>query len=329
MKSLFLAVSLLGCGATPTSPPAKLSKPLETASLTAITQGPGARWAIVGSPRAVFTGPLAPYANKLLPAAGLDKLRTRLGFDLRAASSALMVGFAATTVYGARLPDGTAPSAALEAFEKRAIPPLERSTPLPDLVRVVGGLPSGTRGSAVGMWSPLGDAIVAESGRLGPAVAAMALAAGKLSPERALANDKTLGPLLRWGGSAEITLVARCPVAEAIGLQATAGEKSNVLLQECLGVGVTFHSASAGKLTVTTRITGAWGKDAALAEDEVRATIARVAESDVGRVLGFRDAKSEVHATSDAIDATLTLDASVFADGLGRVLSQQIGDATK
>lgn len=328
MKSIVLLLvgGLVGCGATATPKAKPTSKPLETTSLTAITQGPGARWAIVGSPRAVFNGPLSPYANKLLPTAGLDKLRTRLGFDLRSAPAAVMVGFAATTVYAARLPDGTAPSAALEAFEKRAIPPLERSTPRPDLVRVIGGLPSGTRGSAVGLWSSHGDAIVAESGRLGPAVTAMALAAGKLSPDRSLAHDKTLGPLLTWATTAEIAIVARCPLAETIN---AGGDKHNVLLEECLGVGVAFRSAAAGKLAVMTRIMGAWGKDTTLAEEEVRATIARVAESDVGRVLGFRDAKSDVHATSESIDATVTVDAGVFAEGLGRVLSQQIGDATK
>jgi hypothetical protein len=321
-----LVVALvIGCGATPkAAPPKPKSPPLDTASLTAITQGPGARWAIVGSPRAVFSGPLAPYANKLIPGAGLDKLQARLGFDLRKASSAAMVGFAATTFYAARLPDGVAPSAPLEAFEKRAIPPFEKSAPRPDLVRVIAALPSGTKGSAVGMWSSHGDAIVAESGRLGPALASMALAAGKLARERSLASDKTFGPLLLWASSAELAVIARCPLGDV-----EASEKDNVLFQECFGVGVAFRSAGAGKLTIATRITGAWGKDQKLAEDEVRATIARVAEADVGRVLGIRDAKVEVSAKGDAIDATLTVDAGVFTEGLGRVLAPQIGDATK
>ncbi len=329
MRAAAFALVLLGCGPPHRAePPKPKSAPLDTSSLTAITQGPGARWAVVGSPRAIFSGPLAPHASKLVPGAGLDKLQARFGFDLRAASSAVMVGFAATTFYAARLPDGTAPTPALEAFEKRLLAPIERSTPRPDLVRVIGGLPMGVRGSAVGMWSSRGDAIVAESGRLGPAVAAMALAAGKLSPDRSLARDKTLGPLLAWAGTADVTVLARCPLAEALGGTAD-DEKDNVLLQECLGVAIAFRAGAPGKLTVAARISGAWGKDAAIAEDELRATLARVSASDVGRVLGIRDAKSEVHATATAIDATLTLDAAVFSEGLGRVLSQQIGDATK
>jgi hypothetical protein len=329
VKAAALAIFLLGCGPkAPAAPPKPKSAPLDTSSLTAITQGPGVRWAIVAAPQKIFTGPLAPYVSKLLPASGLDKLSVRLGFDLRAASSAVMAGFAATTFYAARLPEGTAPTPALEAFEKRIIPPIEKSNPRPDLVRVIGGMPAGARGSAVGMWSSRGDAIVGESGRLGPAVAAMALAAGKLSAERSLAHDKTLGPLLTWGGNAEVSVLARCPVAEALGGTADA-EKENVLLQECLGVAITFRAGAPGKLLVSARIAGAWGKDAPIAEDELRATLARVAESDVGRVLGIRDAKSEIHATASAIDATLTVDAAVFSEGLGRVLSQQIGDATK
>jgi hypothetical protein len=129
-------------------------------------------------------------------------------------------------------------------------------------------------------------------------------------------------------GNADVSVLARCPVAEALGGTADA-EKDNVLLHECLGVAVAFRSGAPGKLTIAARIAGAWGKDAALAEDELRATLARVSESDVGRVLGIRDGKSEVHATATAIDATLTVDATVFSEGLGRVLSQQIGDATK
>lgn len=322
-----LALALLACSPAkkPEAPKPK-SPPLETASLAAITQGPGARWAIVGAPKTLFTGPLAPYANKLLP--GLDKLKPRLGFDLRASSSAVMVGFAATTFYAARLPDGSPPSGALEAFEKRLLPPLERSSPRPDLVRVLGALPAGARGSAVGMWSSNGDVIAGESGRLGPAVASMALAAGKLSRDRSLSRDKTFGPLLTFVGNASIGVLARCPLAETLGATAS-DEKENVLFQECLGVAVAFRAAGPGKLAILARISGAWGKDAAVAEDELRATLARVAGSDLGRALGIKDALTEVKGAPHAVDATLIVDAAVFADGLGHVLSPQIGDATK
>lgn len=324
-----LSAGLLSCGG-PKAPKKPDLPPLETTSLSAITQGPGARWAIVGSPKALFDGPLAPQLGKLVPKEGLDKLKARLGFDLRASSQALMVGFAATTFYAARLPDGTAPSGPLDAFEKRVIPPLGRANPRPDLVRVWGSMPSGVRGSIAGMWSSRGDAIVGEGGRLGPVLASMALAAGKLSAERALSSDKTFAPLLAWSKPAEIAVLARCPLAEALGGASDVdAPKGNVLLQECFGIGVTLRPGGNGKLSVTARVTGAWGKDAGAASEAMRATFAAVSESDVGRVLGVRDLTPEVTATPEAVEARLAVDAEVFANGLRRVLAAEIDDATK
>lgn len=328
-RSLTLAAALLGCGGPKPVAPKPSGPPLETSSLPAITQGPGARWAIVGAPRALFSGALAPYVNKLVPKQGMDKLQARLGFDLRASASAIMVGYTATTFYAARLPDGTAPSSALEAFEKRIVPPTGKSNPRLDLVRVWGDMPAGAQGSAAGMWSTRGDAIVGEGGRLGPVMVSMALAAGKLAPDRALSRDKTFGPLLTWAGSADIAILARCPLGQTLGAQSAEDAKGNVLFEECFGVGVTIRPAPGGKLAIAARIAGAWGKDAGLAGDEARATIARISDSDLGRALGVRDAKSEIKVTPEAIDATLTIDAQTFTTGLARLLSAELGDATK
>lgn len=328
---LAAALSLVACGGPKPVAPKPEQPPLETTSLPAITQGPGARWAIVASPKALFAGPLGSYVGKLVAKDGLDKLTVRLGFDLRASEQTVMVGFAATTFYGAKLPSGTAPSDALLAFEKRILPPSGRSNPRPDLVRVWGSMPSGVRGSAAGMWSTRGDVIVGEGGRLGPVLASMALAAGKLDKERALSTDKTFAPLLLWSKSAEIALLARCPLAEALG--GTSGDsevpKGNVLLSECFGIGLTLRPGGSGKLSIDARVTGAWGKDASAATEAMRATFASVAESDVGRVLGLRDVTPEVTATADAVDAHVLVDADTFATGLRRVLAAEIGDATK
>ncbi len=327
--SLTLAVALLGCGGPKPVAPKSSGPALETSSLPAITQGPGARWAIVGAPKTLFSGALAPYVNKLVPKQGMDKLQARLGFDLRASPSAIMVGYTATTFYAARLPDGTAPSSPLEAFEKRIIPPTGKSNPRTDLVRIWGDMPAGAQGSAAGMWSSRGDAIVGEGGRLGAVMVSMALAAGKLSSDRALSRDKTFGPLLAWAGNADIAILARCPLSQTLGASSAEDAKGNVLFEECFGIGVTIRPAAAGKLAIAARIAGAWGKDANLAGDETRATISRISESDLGRALGIRDATSEVHVTPDAIDATLTLDAQTFTSGLARILSSELGDATK
>ncbi|MBI2393471.1 MAG: hypothetical protein HYV09_28075 [Deltaproteobacteria bacterium] len=325
MRAVAIALVIAGCGGPKPAAPRPELPPLATTSLGAIAQGPGARWAIVGSPKAVFGGPFGPRVDKIVPKQGLDKLQARLGFDLRATPRALMIGYAATTFYAARLPDGTAPSSALDAFDKRVLPPKGKATPRPDLVRLWGSMPSGVRGSAAGMWSSLGDAIVGEGGRLGPVLASMALATGKRAPERAITADKTFGPLLSWAEPAEIGVVVRCPLAESLG---GVPEGKNVLLQECFGVGLTLRPAPGGKLGIAARVTGAWGKDAPAAAEAMRATFASVAESDLGRVLGLRDAQPTVKATADAVDGELVVDADVFATGLRRVLAAEIDDAT-
>ena len=82
MRATVLALLLLGCGGPKPVAPKSSGPPLETASLTAIAQGPGARWAIVGAPRALFSGPMAAYVNKLIPKEGMDKLQAHgVGHD--------------------------------------------------------------------------------------------------------------------------------------------------------------------------------------------------------------------------------------------------------
>ncbi len=326
-RALACAATLVatGCGEPPKpKPPRAALPPLQTSSLTRIAQGPGATWAIVGSPRAIFGGPLAAPVSRVLPKAGLDRLEAKLGFDVRAVPDGLLVGYRATTFWAVHLPAGTAPSSPLDAFEQRVLPPQGRSTPRPDLVRSWGSLAAGARASMAGMWSTLGDVVVTESGRLGPVTASMALATGKLSPARALAADETFAPLLAWVAGAELAVIARCPLSEAL----VAGEGGNVLMQECFGVGLSLRPAASGKARLAARVTGAWGKDAEAAAASAASILKQLRDSDLGRALGLRDApEAEVRAAADAVDVAITVDAALFAEGLGRLLDAEIGSA--
>ncbi|MGZ3420028.1 MAG: hypothetical protein ACXWUG_14110 [Polyangiales bacterium] len=318
----------IGCSSQPkVVTPKHQLPPLETSSLPAITQGPGAKWALVLMPKAIYSGPLSAPMNKLVPKEGMDTLATRLGFDLRGARDAWMVGYTATTFYAVHLPEGVGPSGVLDSFDKRLITPKGKSNPQPDLARVWGTLAAGTRASAAGMWSSKGDVVVGEGGRLGPVIASMALATGKLSKERSLASDKTFGPLLAWASGAEIALFARCPLAEAMGTGGAAAKEDNALVTECFGAGVTLRP-SKGKLLVSVRVTGLWGKDAGSASDALRATFARLSESDLGRSLGFRDAVVSVKGTPEFVDGEVTVDPEVLAAGLRRLLDSEISAAT-
>jgi hypothetical protein len=329
MRALLLSAMVIGCSSQPKIVAPKQQLPaLETTSLPAITQGPGAKWALTLMPRAIFSGPLATPMNKLVPKQGMDTLATRLGFDLRTANDAWMVGYTATTFYGVHLPEGAGPSAVLDTFDKRLLSPQGKSSPRADLARVWGTLPDGRRASAAGMWSTKGDVVVGEGGRLGPVIASMALATGKLSTERSLASDKTFAPLLVWARGAEIALFARCPLVETIGSpEKSAAKEDNALVSECFGAGVTLRPAK-GKLLVSVRVTGLWGKDEGSAADALRATFARLSESDLGRSLGFRDATFSVKATPELVDGEVTIDPEVLAQGLRRLLDAEISAAT-
>lgn len=324
-----LALAAAACGTpAPARPRPDPPPALPTASIPAILQGPGSRWTLVVTPRRIFSGPLAVAASRLVPKEGLDRLADKLGFDPRASTEALLVEYGATNLWAARLPDGVGPSAPLEAFEKRLLPPRGRATPRPDLVRVWGALPSGARGSAVGIWSTAGDLMIAESGRVGPTVASMALATGKLDRKRALDADATFGPLLAWAKGAELAWLARCPLTATASPESGPGDE-NPVLRECFGAGVTVRPQAAGKIAIAVRVTGAWGADATGAAEVLRATFERIAASDLGRNLGLREVSPTFAPAADAIDAGLVVDGELAARGLRRLLDAEIEEATR
>lgn len=327
----WVAAALLALGAScgpkkgPDRPATDLP-PLLTKSLPGLVQAPRARWVVAGRPEALFSGGLSPWVNAVVPKAGMDRLGTRLGFDLRASREALMVGYPAVTFYAARLPDGASPGAALDAFALRLMPPVTKLTPRPDLERRIGGLAAGGKGSAAAMWSVQGDVIVGEGGRLEPVVSAMAFATGRLRPSLSLAADKTYAPLAAWAGDAPLTLFAVCPLAEVLG---TKPEDAPLTAQECFGAMVTLRPGKEATVDVALRVTGAWGKDKEAAAAEVTAALARIGASDLGKALGLRDAgKATVEATPEAVTARLSVDGKTLATGLVNLLALALKDAT-
>jgi hypothetical protein len=322
--SLLLAVLGVGCGPAKTpAPPPPL--PLETATLSAIAQGPGARWVVTARPRDIAHGPLMAPLSLVVPAAGVDRLSKLVGFEVREAPDALLVGYAGATLYAAHLPTGTSPQGALEAAELRLFPPLGKSTPRPDLVRAWGSTAAGGRASVAAMWSVRGDAIVGESGRLGPVQVAMALATGKLSSARALAKQAPFDALATWAGDAPLAVLGRCPLTELVG-KAAGGGDAPVVLDECDGAAMTFRPAPGGKLVIAIRLAGHWGKDAALAAEETRKILEQVSKSDLGQSLALVDASIEVTGGASSVDATIVASATALATGLRKLVESDVAD---
>ena len=322
--ALGLCAACAACAPARPPPRAELPAPLDTSSLAAFAQGPGARWAIVAHPRAIAVGPLGALVDRLAPAAGVERLSKTLGVDVRAVPDALFVGYAATITYAAHLPSGASPSSALDAFEQRILPPSGRASPRPDVVRAWGSMPSGSRASEVAMFSTRGDAVVAESGRFGPASVAIALATHQLAAGRSLAQQTPFAALAAWAGDAPLAILARCPLGGLLGAESTP-----VFAEECEGAALSVRATADRNVTLAVRVRGHWGGDAAAAEKELAGALAHVTESDLGRALGLRDARIETAATPEAIDARVTLDGATLADGLRRLLAAEVTEVLR
>ncbi len=324
-----LAASLGACGSDPKTPKKPPLPPLETQTLAGVTQGPGARWVIVVQPKAIFGSELATALGRIVPAAGVDRLSEKLGIDVRKVPEALVAGYGGSTFYAARMPEGASPSLPVDAFEKRVLPPNGRNSPRPDIVRVWGTVAAGGRASAAGLWSTNGDMVVGEGGRLGPVLVALALATKKLVPERSLERQEPFKALAAWAKGAPLAIFARCPLDEV--LSGATDAKSPIVSQECDGAALSLRPAEKkGFVVIALHIPGRWGKDAQNASDEVRGVIGRVVESDLGRALGLKDAEpAEVTGTPEAVDAKLTVNALVLAEGVRKLTSAELSEVTK
>jgi hypothetical protein len=326
-----VALVALGSGAVGCSPaktpPKESYPPLETAQLTALSPGPGARWMITARPSALFASTLAAPLSKIVPESGLARLSKLVGFDVKRTPDALFVGYASATLYAAHLPDGTSPGAAVDAFELRILPPSGRASPRPDLVRAWGSTADGARASLVGLWSTKGDAVVGEGGRLGPVTATIALATGKLAPARALSMQAPFVELAKWAEGAEVAMIARCPLSE-LARDTVKGEPP-VVIQECDGAGLTVRPRDGGKVAIAMRVTGRWGKDAEAARNEASAILQQVITSDLGKALGLEDARPIVTSNAGAVDASVELDAMTVAEGLRKLVSADVADLLK
>ena len=329
------SLGFLGCSAAPRTPKAEALPPLETASLARIAQGPGARWEVIVRPKSVFDGALAAPLSRLAPADGFDRLSKRLGFDVRAVPEAIFVGYAGGTFSAAQLPAGASPADALDAFDRRTLDPSGRESVRPDVVRAWGRMPDGESAVAAGMWSTKGDVIVGEAGtrsdgETGPVRVSIALALGKLRPERSLAEQSPFGALQAWIADAPLSAIARCPLDAMLDEERRpADEAKPVVTQECDGAAIALRPAPSGALSIELRVAGRWGGDAEAAGKEVRAIVAHVIDSDLGRALGLRDGKLEVSLSATAIDARLVVDAAKLAEGARQLVEADVRDVLR
>jgi hypothetical protein len=328
-RSVLLALALSACGGKPAAAPKSTLPPLDTRSLPAVAQGPGARWAAIARPKDLFEGPLAAPLGLVLPKQGLDRLSTSIGFDVRKADDALVARYGEATLYLARMPVGSSPQLALDAFERRIMQPSGRASPRPDVVRAWGSLPSGDRSSEAALWSPNGDVIAGESGRFGPVNVTIALATGQLAKTRGLAETAPYATLLAWAAGAPLTIVARCPISDVVSRGDGEAGEPPAITEECDGAALTARALSEGRLEIRAHVEGRWGGDASLVEKEARAIVARIVASEIGRGLGLADAALEYASNERAIDVRAVLDAKTFAERLRKLTSADLPEVMR
>ena len=322
-----VAIAMVGCSPAKTAVKEPLPA-LETTRLEGLAAGPGARWAIALRPKAILGSGLGTALSKIVPPQGLERLSKLVGFDVRQTNDALIVGYASATLYAAHLPAGTSPGAVVDAFELRILPPSGRASPRPDLVRAWGSTADGARASVVGLWSTKGDTIVGEGGRLGPVMATIALATGKLAPARALSAQAPFVELARWAGDAEVAMFARCPLTD-LARDALGQGTPPVVVTECDGAGMTVRPLAGGRMAVALHVSGRWGSDAGAAQKELAAILEHVTTSDLGKALGLDAAKPIVTANAAAVDASFELDAAIVAEGLRKLVSADVVELLK
>jgi hypothetical protein len=312
------ALLLGGCGARPTSSSASVTPP-PLPPLAALVQGPGARWSLHLRPPKLLDGPFAPLARAVFDPAALARFSRHWGVDLTHVEEAFVVTYGAVSLYAARIPPAEAElRAPIEAFDHYALPPVTHTPLGPHIALAEGNAAAGGTAAVATIAGRDGGVVLAELGRHGPVRVGALLAQGRLGRARALDRSAPFDALYAEVADAPLALMARCPLDVLLGDAQPEG--SAVVLQECEGASLQLRARDAESALIELRLHGAWGKDAALARDDVEKRIAAILASRDGRLLGLRDAAApNVTADEKVVTATLVVPVARLAEAFARL----------
>lgn len=319
--ALLVALAVAGCGRPAAAPATPAVAKLHLEPITDLAPAAGLRWLVALKPRELAANPaLIPAIDRLVTSKRFATFAERNGVDIRAVGELVLAGYPETTLTLAR---ATLDPAKVEAaWSGRMVHvdgrSLDRATtdPLANIVRSWGSV--GTEREQIAIFGR--EAVGLELGRFGPLRAAELFAEGRLKrASPALRAD----PLLRTTalvGDAPVRAFAPGPFTGdlAAGLGGLLGAATAVAgaarVVEPVATGAGGHTG----LAFTVLLTGAWGADAPVAADRLRAAFDVLAATSVGLLLGLSHplAAARVSSTADMLELEVTLDAEALADGL-------------
>ena len=311
----FSSLALPACASVPPPLPAPLPPaPLHLAPVTDLFASAGLDWLVIVRASEVWRTMSAPIA-KVLPPANLDRLATHLGFDVRLADVLVSAGYGETTLHAVQVAhDGRA---AEQRFTERISSAVERVADGARIRRAAGLI-----GTVPRAMADLDETVLLyEIGPQGPLKAAIAFAQGKLKRAKpALAADPLAGLQKRLG---DAPILAMAPRPSRVGW----ARGAHGLLSHATSIGAAATPEGEG-LRIRGVALGAWDEPPTEALKRLEATLADVAGSMLGRLMGL---DTPIVAPSfggdrEGIRFEAVVDAGKLAEGLWAATSAELSE---
>ena len=277
--------------------------------LTDYVSAAGLRWLVLVKPEAVLADPvLGAAVRELVSERRLEAFEEASGVDLRRTKSALVAGFAYSTLYAVELPSGAAETAR-ERFGERLLNGAVTTRPRPGIVRTTGVI-----GQTPETLLTLDDRVLAVSvGDPAPAKIADAYARMRLKQSPTALRGAALASLPDLYGTNAAVLLAPGPFADE-WQRAASG-----LLQSTVAIGLAVRPIAHGKVATTICLSGAWQDSADDAANRLAAAWTTFARSSAGRLFSLNEVTS-VESTPEL----LTLHVELELDGIVRGLKASV-----
>lgn len=260
-------------------------------------------------PEAVLADPaLGAAVRELVSERRLDAFGEASGVDLRGTKSALVAGFAYSTVYSVELADGAAETAR-ERFGERLLNGAVTTRLRPGIVRTTGVI-----GQTPETLITIDDRVLAVSvGDPAPAKIADAYARRRLKQSPTALRGAALASLPDLYASNAAVLLAPGPFSDE-WQRAASG-----LLQSTVAIGLAVRPIADGKVATTICLSGAWQDSADDAAQRLAAAWTTFARSSAGRLFSLNEV-TNVESTPEL----LTLHVELDLDGIVRGLKASV-----
>lgn len=319
LLSVGLALGTLCACASPPSPkpPVSESKPVHQGPPTDLVPAAGLRWLVVVEPKRLWSIPgVAPSVQRLFATERLDAFAKASGLDLRTLDAGAIAGFDLGTLYLALTRDRI--GIAQEAFIDRLISDPVTKHLGPGVTHTTGII--GTTPESFLALDRYGVALSVGDPTLTKIAGAFAL--GKLHKSPSALRGAALRELPKTLDDEPLRFYAPGPF---IGEWARGAQG---LLAETTAVAIVARPEQNGVLRVAVTALGDYGDDVNAVNRKARQSYEALAQSDLGRLLGFAEPtlSPEVMAESRRVSITLFIPLQRLIDGLYTAVAANVWD---